>query len=89
MANSYIKNATIVIMRLHFSTFSATKLIELITHHFRPRSGHSHDASGASGHFSNVFSMTAQTNTELVRYIQGGSKKVSCCTVIDISMARQ
>ena len=26
---------------------------------------------------------------DVTRYIQGGSKKVSCCTVIDISMARQ
>jgi len=27
--------------------------------------------------------------TRLMDSVQGGSKKVSCCTVIDISMARQ
>jgi len=32
MAKSYIKNATTVIMRLHFTTFSATKLFELVAH---------------------------------------------------------
>ena len=48
-------------------------------------------------HANNTFSSTSSLTsiyyyaqlTYLLTYIQGGSKKVSCCTVIDISMARQ
>ena len=44
-----------LIMRLHFTTFSETILLELVAYYFSPRSGHSHDAAGRLWALPDVF----------------------------------